>query len=188
MEKVADVLVKKMLSHSLIDSADTKIYAYGIKNLIYIGINFLWAVCLAVYFGKYIEILVFICTFMILRSYAGGLHCRKKFCFLLSNIIIILPIFIEIKNSFTVLVCILISMAEIAFLSPMENQNKILSQDEAIRYKKNVYKILIICLGLIIIMLNLRCFPIYSSIGLAILMVCLLQILNVLKKAIEKLR
>ena len=189
MQKVAEILVGKMRTHSLIDSSDSKIYEYGIKNLIYIGINLLWAIGFAVYFGKCIELLVFLFTFIILRSYAGGLHCKRKFCLILSNIIVLLPIFVEIKNNFVSLLCVLISIVEIAFFSPMENQNKKMSMDEEIRYRKTVHITLAVCLCILIIMLSLGYFRLYSSMGVAIILVCLLQILNIFKEnTVKKLK
>lgn len=187
MQKVAEMLVGKMLAHSLIDSSDAKIYEYGIKNLIYIAINLLWATVFAVYFGKCIELLVFLFTFIILRSYAGGLHCKRKFCLILSNIIVLLPIFVEIKNDFVILLCVLISMVGIAFFSPMENQNKKMSIDEEIRYKKTVHIMLAACLCILIITLNLGYFRLYSSMGVAIFLVFLLQILNLFKEYTVKM-
>lgn len=85
---VTDYLVNKMTKHNIIGD-DKDLYIYGLNNGFTIIINVLTAVFLA-YIVQKVDLLLFLLvSFIPLRSYCGGIHCKSRLlCYIYSNIII----------------------------------------------------------------------------------------------------
>ena len=96
-------------------------------------------------------VLVFTGVFMLLRTYAGGLHLNSYFgCFICSTIIQTTILLID--NQYTIILpiawgIILSSAALILINAPVENINRVLDEDEKRHCKKLTSRIL---LGIII--------------------------------------
>ena len=95
---VADYLVNKMLQKNIVVD-DKEIYIYGLNNGIMILINFMTTFFLSFMMQKTFILLFFLVSFIPLRSYCGGIHCKSRIlCYLFSNVIILL--LLNIQNLF----------------------------------------------------------------------------------------
>lgn len=136
-EKIVDWQVKKQyLSHE-----KRKLYLYAFELLIGQAVNLLIACCIAVLFQAYAAVVVFLLTFIPLRSYAGGHHADSYYvCTAVSNMIICL-VCAAYKNVpseeiyFWNLICGIAGGIMIFLFAPVEDCNKPLNHSEKKRYK-----------------------------------------------------
>lgn len=114
---VADYLVNKMLQKNIVVD-DKEIYIYGLNNGIMILINFMTTFFLSFMMQKTFILLFFLVSFIPLRSYCGGIHCKSRIlCYLFSNVIILL--LLNIQNLFcnNIIIFLLISFVNFIYFA-----------------------------------------------------------------------
>lgn len=185
-EKITDYIIKA----GAISKESYAIYQYGFQ----IGLEMLscFLICfgISIYLHMIPQFLVFTGVFMLLRTYAGGLHLNSYFgCFICSTIIQTTILLID--NQYTIILpiawgIIISSAALILINAPVENINRVLDEDEKRHCKKLTSRIL---LGIIIF----SCYctvaginKIVSLISLTVLVVLLSQYIGLMKYNIEK--
>ena len=175
---VSDYLVNKMLQKNIVVD-DKEIYIYGLNNGIMILINFMTTFFLSFMMKKTFILLFFLVSFIPLRSYCGGIHCKSRIlCYLFSNniIIFLLTSFV----SFVYLFC----------TKTTGNQTRYLDNCEITRYTKIKRIILfsIVIIGITLIKINFFIYAttLFSSINLVALLVILEKINTIfMSKTIE---
>ena len=176
-----------MEQQRIIVADESEIYLYGIENGFFILLNIFWGIIVAYLFDELVSVSLFILIFITLRTYAGGYHCSKRvYCYLLSNTIIFIPIFIKLIPNKLSASIITVCMVVVFIVSPLEHINKKLEAYEVYRYKKYVYRIGVISFFLIVGGYIFKFYKLYSSIGLAIITVCGLQVCQVIKSYSNK--
>lgn len=145
LERVVSFITDKMVQVQVVEEGEKELYQYGIRNGIMMAMNLLIVLILGVCYGCCIEMLAFVATYSVLRSYAGGLHMpTHRSCFLFSIPIYILSAW-AISNlhfSFFPLFAILACAACILYIAaPVEASNKPLDSVEQKVYGK-IIKIL----------------------------------------------
>lgn len=185
-EKITDYIIKA----GAISKESYVIYQYGFQ----IGLEMLS--CFLVCFGIAIclhmipQFLVFTGVFMLLRTYAGGLHLNSYFrCFICSTIVQTTILLIDAQYTIILPIAwgiILSSAALILINTPVENINRVLDEDEKRHCKRVTLRIL---LGVII--LSYYCTvasmnKIVSLISLTVLVVLVSQYIGIMKYNIEK--
>jgi accessory gene regulator B len=132
------------------------------------------------------ESMVFLATYMLIRTYAGGYHAKTQLgCYIFSTVavtVILLGIKHIIFSCFIYLIAALISATVIYVLSPIENINKPLSQKEKILYGKKSKTLVGIFTTLSFIMWFTRAKSMAKSIVMAMLLVGVLMILEKIYK------
>lgn len=182
---IADYLVDRMIEKNII-SEDKEIYIYGLNNGFTILINFMTALFLS-YIVRKTDILLFLLiSFIPLRSYCGGIHCKSRFlCYIYSNIII--TCLLVIQNFFckNITIFLIISFANFIYLFCTKTDgNRVRSLDdyEIVRYTKIKRIILLIITfgGSILFLKNLFQYSTtaFSSINLSAILVILEKIKN----------
>lgn len=140
--KFIDICIQK----NLIELENKELYEYGLKQGLFSILNIFTAFFISVLLGMVWQNLVFIACYMPLRMNVGGYHTRTQWsCYVLSTIIIFISL-ILIKwdawmnvNFFAILI---ISSMLLILISPIEDENKPISELEKKVYKKRVYIIL----------------------------------------------
>lgn len=185
-EKITDYIVKT----GAVSEESYAIYQYGFQ----IGLEMIS--CFLVCFGIAIclhmipQFFVFTGIFMLLRTYAGGLHLNSYLgCFMCS--VITQTIILLITTRYTIILpiawaIIWSSVVLILINAPVETKNRELDEDEKRHCKKITAKILI---GVIIFssgctVTNLN--SIVSLISLTVLLVLISQYIGIVKYYIEK--
>lgn len=128
--RAVDLLTQKMIEKQIIKESDQDIYKYGLENSYLILINVLTTIIIGIFAGRLVFTLVFLLSFITLRSFAGGFHLESKFlCYIVSNLILIVPLFgQEFFYQFTTNISRTIMLAlvflVIMSLSPVECRNR----------------------------------------------------------------
>lgn len=186
--KVTDFIIKI----GVISNESYEIYQYGFQ----IGMEMLC--CLIAFLGisTYMhmipECIIFTVIFMLLRTYAGGVHLNSFVkCFVCSVTIQMVTLIYNRQHSLTFLISwfIIISGAFLIWkIAPVENVNRELELNEKKHCKKVTWKILI---GIILFSVYCTFYAmddIVSLIALTILLVLVSQYIGIAKYNCEKKR
>lgn len=147
MKWLSEKLTGYVIKTGAVSAESYAIYQYGFQ----IGLEMLccFVVCLgiAIYMHMIPEFAVFTGIFMLLRTYAGGVHLNSfRACFICSVAVQTLALFINSKHKFTVVnawIIIIICAILILIVAPAESINRELESNEKEYCKKVTLKILI---------------------------------------------
>ena len=179
-------LTEKMIDYHIIEPEDIEIYTYGLTNGFIIIVN-IFTTLLFAYFIKKIDIaIIMLLSFIPLRSFSGGIHCKTKTtCYMISNIIIIFLLMVQnyfLKFPLILLYITLISGIYIFFNTISNSDNRSLNNQEILYYGKVKKSILIILLFIIAVLLLLHKIKYAMVIMCSIILVAFLLILDEAKK------
>jgi len=174
--------VNNLVNKNIIEPGTQEIYTYGIRQGILIIVNIATVVGVGLVLGLLAESIVFLVTYMLIRTYAGGYHAKSQLgCYIFSTVavtVILLGIKHITYSCFIYLIATLISATVIYVLSPIENINKPLSQKEKILYGKKSRKLVGIFTAVSLIMWFMEVKSIAKSIVMAMLLVGMLMIIE----------
>lgn len=151
MKELAKNLAKKIcLVNDITDSEKREIIAYGLEILLSTAVSVLIITILAILLGTFWETILFLLSFMLLRTYSGGYHAQTHFkCFLILIFAFCINIILNLFNINTVI--IVLSALASAFIilryAPVEDKNHPLSKQQ----KKNNRKICLIMLSILLV-------------------------------------
>ena len=137
-EKLANMLIEKEISKD----EDKEIIIYGLSTGIELLFNIITTLALGFIWGLVFESILFLFSFSLIRTYAGGYHCQKAInCYFFSSGIVILVLAIVkftpskyiLKISIFIL---LISVPVILKLAPVETPTKLLDEMEKKYFRK----------------------------------------------------
>lgn len=187
-EKLTDYVIKT----GVISEESYAIYQYGFQ----IGIEMLscFLVCLGIgiYLRMIPEFLVFTGSFILLRTYAGGLHLNSfTRCFICS--VFVQTLVLLISKQYTILlpiawVIILGGSILIWRIAPVENINRELDIDEKVYCKRVTVKVLSGIIAFVLVCTLLGMDNMVSLISVTILIVLISQYIGIEKYKIEKKR
>lgn len=146
MKRLSERLTQYVVDSGAISKESYAIYQYGFQ----IGLEMLCclAVCsgIAVYLRMIPEFIALTVFFMLLRSYAGGVHLNSFWkCFICSitvqtSVLVLNDLYeFSLRNAWEI---IILSSVLILRTSPVQNINRELDNDEKAHSKKTVMKIL----------------------------------------------
>lgn len=87
--------------------------------------------------------------FVIIRKFSGGYHAKRaRTCLISSSLLLVLCIILSfcIKNNWMLLVITILSAVSLVCFSPIESENRLLSREEQVSYKKITAIIVVIFL------------------------------------------
>jgi len=142
IEKLAKKVVTWQVQKNYLLIKDEKLYIYAYELLIGQAVNILIACFLAIVFHAYTTVLIFLVSYIPLRSYAGGHHAKSyNMCTIASTVMVciiciaakIIPydsiIWVNLAGG-------IISGILIFMLAPVQDHNKPLEQVERECYRK----------------------------------------------------
>lgn len=190
MKRLSEKLTGYLIKTGAVSAESYAIYQYGFQ----IGLEMLccFVVCLgiAIYLHLIPEFAVFTVIFMLLRTYAGGVHLNSfGACFICSVVVQTLTLLFDSKYKFTItnaLLIILVSAILILKAAPVESINRELESDEKEHCKKVTMKILI---GVFIFAgccTTAGVDNMVSLVALTVLVILISQYVGVVKYKIEK--
>ncbi|MBR3415465.1 MAG: accessory gene regulator B family protein [Clostridia bacterium] len=140
LTRIATFIAKKLLANGLIEEDDTDLYVYGLEVLISTICSFLTVLLLGIVLSEIITALIYLAVLIIIRRFTGGYHARTYIgCNLSCCVIFIVSLYISKAVYFNLIPTIIIhsvGMILIVAFSPVENQNKPLSQKKRKRNKR----------------------------------------------------
>ncbi len=147
MKTVLDGIIRKLIMSEIINYDDREIYEYGLNQLLVILLNLITLCVIGIWFDNWFLLVIFVGTFVPLRSFTGGYHASSaRTCFLWSIAILILLSIIDRRiinvevNLFSIaFLCNLI----IFILAPIQDSNKPLDYLERRIFRKRAILILL---------------------------------------------
>ncbi len=135
-------IVSYWCDKSIIAEEDKELYAFGLKQGALVLLNIVTTLIIGVLLGMIVETLLFLFSYMSLRTYTGGYHAETAFtCYVVSSAIIVIALFIigNVEYSLTsMLALFLINSLCIFFFAPQASKNKPLDNEERRNYRKKV--------------------------------------------------
>lgn len=153
-KKIATWLIKS----GILENDNTELYGYAIQYLLLIiipTINF-FAYCIATH--NIIIGLIILFSFLLIRKYSGGYHCKSStVCLIFSTIILIFMAWLSnrIRFSLSMIIVLLLCESELILRGPIISINHSVSHKE----KKFFHK----CLFLILIVYDVLLFVFWNS-------------------------
>lgn len=142
MEKLASVLAEFMSRHNEGSEFSYDVYRYSFLLLLEMTAGGLTGIFMAMYMGVFVEAIIFIGVFFLLRSYAGGLHLETFLkCYLASTGILLIA-FLLIKHwkaEFYLSFLLILLFGGILIVSNgCNSKNRSVSSEESVYFKKKL--------------------------------------------------
>lgn len=177
-----------LLKHNFISEDDFNIYVYSFQIILSTLISSLFILIWALISKQILNTFIFFIGFFISRKISGGYHAKTQLaCFIFTQLIFIsfisLVSFSNIIENKTILIIItLISSFIIWKLSPVDNENNLLSDKEKIKFQKHSRLFSIInILGLIFALFYLKFYQKYFCYISGVTAVSIMLILGKIK-------
>lgn len=161
--KLSEYITQQLEKGKIIQSDNRELYQYGFQQGLILLLNFTTSIVIGMIFGKVLESILILASYIPLRSYAGGHHSdSSEKCYVVSTLITIVWMLI-IKFLILSTSCwgiILLIGSVVCFtLSPVENLQKPLDEDETRMYRKRALIILAVEIFLwIFLIFIMQCF------------------------------
>jgi len=130
------------ITRGIISEDDMDVYAYSFEILISTLQSFLTLAALAFISRTSLETVLFLLGFIPLRMVAGGYHAKNHFrCFLIllfTYMVFLILMYVIPTGAIipTIISCCSLSVLLVFFLAPSEDENKPLTPEETILFKK----------------------------------------------------
>lgn len=127
---------------NIVKEEDKEVYEYSFEILLSSILNFTAVIVLAIFTRKIMEAILFVMGFVPLRTLAGGYHAKNHFrCFLILlftySLFLLTVFFIPVKFIVTTTILLILSSILLIFLlSPVEDHNKPLTEEESKKFKR----------------------------------------------------
>lgn len=146
--RIAAYITSRMLASSVIEEDDRALYCYGFFLLITRFFFFLVTVIVGCLLGIPCESVVFYIAFILLRTYAGGVHAKTEtVCTVLTTLALGIAVatikILEFSNG-GIKTFLVFSNLCIWLFSPLDSSEKPLEAEEKRRYRKICYRLLLI--------------------------------------------
>ncbi len=157
--KIIQRVTDELVSNKIIDSEDSELYTYGLRQGALILLNILTILTVGKMFGMLWESLIFMVTYIPLRTYAGGYHARTQLKCYISSVVLIVAVLLGIRfipwTNFIIITISIISGLIIYILSPVEDINKPLDAAEVKAYREKARIILTFELSVLVVLVVL---------------------------------
>ena len=185
--KTSRHITEKLIKHGRVDSDDRELFEYGIFLVISQMIYALVCIISGIIFKCIAESLVLYVSFNFARRYSGGFHASTELrCFIFSSLSILCSVglikMFEIKNlRMPFIILLAVASAVIIILSPLDTDEKPLTKDEKVRFRKLSFLVLGVLLAVCIATFPKLRFISYSA-GTAVILESVFLTLGKLKK------
>lgn len=184
INKLTEIIIYKMIEENVIASEDFDIHFYGL-NLILISIFEIGVlITLSLLTGAFVEMIVFLLYFTILRSYSGGFHAKTiTRCLMTSLSFSLMSIYsyyylfqVALGNGFVLIN--LISLGLLLLFAPTANKNRPISEAERIHFRKLSLLVYGIEVLLLLVLVYLNIYPAIVHVGTVTILLQSLTLIN----------
>lgn len=185
--KTSRHITDKLIRHGRVDSDDRELFEYGIFLVISQIIYALVCIICGIVFKCIAESLVLYVSFNFARKYSGGFHASTELrCFIISSLSILCSVSLiktfEIKDLRVPFIILLAAAsAVIIIFSPLDTDEKPLTEDEKVLFRKKSFLVLGVLLAVCIATFPKLRFISYSA-GTAVILESVFLSLGKLKK------
>ncbi len=165
MEKLAAKLAGLLVERQVIEDSMYDIYHYGMLRMLEIGAAFFSSLLICLSMGMIKEGLLFFAFFIPLRSYLGGVHCKKyRQCYLASCLTLCITL--------TITKYVLIDQKLIGIVTVLGVLGTVFAAFADYRKQKNKIYLLIICIVLSLLILLAGLFYLKENRSMMLLLCC----------------
>jgi accessory gene regulator B len=139
-------IIKRLTSYfyknGIIEKKDIEVYEYGLEVLLTSVFEVLAIIIISIILGQFWVSVLFLLSFCLLRTFAGGFHAKTNFrCFL--TLLFVYAVFLALLNYagspvigwFPIVSAIVSDILVVAF-APVDSENRRLTAQETIKYRK----------------------------------------------------
>lgn len=181
IQRVTDELV----SNNIINSEDSELYTYGLRQGALMFLNILTILFVGRMLGMLWQSVVFMVTYIPLRTYAGGYHARTQWGCYISSVVLIIAVLLGIRfipwTNFIVITICIISGLIIYILSPVADINKPLDAVEEKEYGKKARLVLALEFSVLILLMFIGVNNIVVCLSVSLLMASFMVVLGGIK-------
>ncbi len=183
---IADILEQQ----NRFTAEDKELYRYGIQQGLNLALNILTTIIIGCFCGMIFPSILFLLSYMPLRSFCGGYHAKTHIrCYIYSVIMITSILLIAKYVTFSILVygiLVLVSLAVIFLLAPVEDRNKALDNAEKKVFRKRACTIAVLEVLIYHIFLIIRFTNSYKILSIALFSLSILMIIGRIKNYIQR--
>lgn len=147
--RLAERIVENLIAASVVEEVDRELYVYGFFLLITRFFFFLVTVAFGFFLRIPCESVIFYIVFILLRSYAGGVHAKTEIaCTVWTTVAMgMATVFIKVLKASTekIPLCFILFNISLLALSPLDSGEKPLDAEEKHRYRKICVVLVFIC-------------------------------------------
>lgn len=139
-KNIADNLANLLSANKIIDINNQEAYSYGLELFLFKFTLYIIILIISLLTGSFIISLVFTASYMLLRQYTGGYHCKTSEACMLTSILIytFMLLLYNLKlNNLTLFFFVIIPISYLIIIlkAPIENENNPLDTDETKKYR-----------------------------------------------------
>ncbi len=139
-EKLSHKIGDDLVRSGVVKEEDAEVYIYGINQILAYVFNASSSLIIGLIFGVTFEIIIFMATYIPLRSFAGGYHAQTPLRCYIFSVIMLIIVSIGMKHlclaDWLYYAILAVSVFVILALSPVEDKNKPLDEVEHKVYKR----------------------------------------------------
>lgn len=171
---LAEHIVEKLIDASVMEEGDRELYVYGFFLLITRCFFFLVTIAFGCLLGIPCESAIFYIVFMLLRSYAGGVHARTEMaCTVWTTVAMgmaaVIIRMLEESNA-KIPLCVFLCNICLLVLSPLDSKEKPLDAEEKRGYRKICVALVFACdavaIAAMFLALPMVYYPVVCGMGL----------------------
>lgn len=187
---IFDKIATGLVANGTINAEDKEIYEYGLKNIATTFLNIITTLVIGFIFGMIWQSILFMVSYIPLRSYAGGYHARTSMRCYIFSVILTVCVLASIKyiiySNMLILILTFIFGTMIFIFAPIGDENKPLDEIEIKIFKKRTRIILFTEIALIglFILLNLPWIAICMVVSM--IAASLMVVISIVKNKILK--
>lgn len=147
MNHIISFILKCSISEGCINEEDLDIYSFGLECLFLKVIHYTSYIVIGIVLDSLVGLLVSACVLIPLRTKAGGYHANTRIgCYFFSCSMVILLCIMNkvILPSWLIILYLLIANIVILFWTPVENENRLLEEEERVQFRKQVILLLML--------------------------------------------
>jgi|UPI0004861558 accessory gene regulator B len=168
-----------LINVNVINEDDRELYDYALQCWFMSFSPLLLTVIVCIFIDAPLYAVAFVIPFMVIRKYSGGYHSRSWCVCMISSVVICLAFILmcsQISLSKVFWIILLVASVLLCFLSPIESDNKSLSEEDVTLYKEYVRVLVAFfdCMVVMLSFLNLDFVAIY--VGMGVILTSILQL------------
>lgn len=131
-----------------LEQSEQEVIQFGIEAALEVGANLVISILILYKMGMMMEGLIFFCTFIPIRTLAGGYHSDSYLCCVLFSAVTLIAVmtlsrYISINKELMVILILFLELV-IGMIGPIINSERPVSQKEYIKFSKKLFKIFVI--------------------------------------------
>ena len=185
MPNVAGKVVAWLMENEAIKEDEKELYEYAFRSLIMLIVPLLLAIGMGILFGVFIESLVLILPFMLIRKFSGGYHAKRQTtCLVISSTLLFTCFWIaeKVSPNTGLHVVVLVASISLSVFSPVDSENRRLDYEETVSFRKSGRILVTIFLLIYVLLCAIKGGRFASYLAMGILLPAGLQIPCILQK------